>query len=79
MFWIDFLIFKEGLSRLGINKNIKIIIILDNPSLNVKKSIQNIQNIRLMLADQLNVFDILNANEIVIGTSAISKIQEVYC
>ena len=68
----------EGLSRLGIDKTKKILIILDNPSLNIKKSIQNIANIRLMLADQLNVFDILNANEIVIGTSAISKIQEVY-
>ena len=68
----------EGLSRLGIDKTKKILIILDNPSLNIKKSIQNISNVRLMLADQLNVFDILNANEIVIGTSAISKIQEVY-
>ena len=31
-----------------------------------------------MLADQLNVFDILNAKQIVIGKSAIEKIQEVY-
>jgi len=68
----------EGLSRLGIDKTKKILIILDNPSLNIKKSIQNIPNVRLILADQLNVFDILNANEIVIGTSAINKIQEVY-
>ena len=68
----------EGLSRLGIDKTKKVLVILDNPSLNIKKSIQNIANVRLMLADQLNVFDILNANEIVIGTSAITKIQEVY-
>jgi len=68
----------EGLARLGIDKTKKVLIILDNPSLNIKKSIQNIENVRLMLADQLNVFDILNANQIVIGTSAISKIQEVY-
>ena len=68
----------EGLSRLGIDTTKKVLIILDNPSLSIKKSIQNISNVRLMLADQLNVFDILNANEIVIGTSAITKIQEVY-
>ena len=68
----------DGLMRLGIDKTKKILVILDNPSLNIKKSIQNIANVRLMLADQLNVFDILNANEIVIGTSAITKIQEVY-
>ena len=46
--------------------------------LNIKKSMQNIANVRLMLADQLNVFDILNANKLVIGQSAINKIQEVY-
>ena len=68
----------EGLSRLGVDQSKKVLVILDNPSLNIKKSIQNIANVRLMLADQLNVFDILNANEIVIGTSAITKIQEVY-
>jgi len=67
-----------GLSRLGIDTTKKVLVILDNPSLNIKKSIQNISNIKLMIADQLNVFDILNADEIVIGTSAISKIQEVY-
>ena len=68
----------EGLSRLGVDQSKKVLVILDNPALNIKKSIQNIANVRLMSADQLNVFDILNANEIVIGTSAITKIQEVY-
>ena len=68
----------EGLSRLGVDQSKKVLVILDNPALNIKKSIQNISNVRLMLADQLNVFDILNANELVIGTSAITKIQEVY-
>ena len=68
----------DGLTRLGVDKTKKVLVILDNPSLNIKKSIQNISNVRLMLANQLNVFDILNANEIVIGTSAITKIQEVY-
>ena len=68
----------NGLNRLGIDETKKILIILDNPSLNIKKSIQNIPNIKLVLADQLNVFDILNANQLVIGNSAIEKIQEVY-
>ena len=68
----------NGLDRLGIDKNKKILIILDNPSINIRKSIQNIPNIKLVLANQLNVFDILNANQLVIGNSAIEKIQEVY-
>ena len=68
----------KGLDRLGIDKTKKILIILDNPSTNIKKSIHNIPNIKLVLADQLNVFDILNANQLVIGNSAIEKIKEVY-
>jgi len=68
----------KGLDRLGIDKTKKILIILDNPSTNIRKSIHNIPNIKLVLADQLNVFDILNANQLIIGNSAIEKIQEVY-
>ena len=68
----------KGLDRLGIDKTKKILIILDNPSTNIRKSIHNIPNIKLVLADQLNVFDILNANQLVIGNSAIEKIKEVY-
>ncbi len=68
----------NGLSRLGIEKTEKVLIILDNPSDVIKKSINNIEKVKLIAADQLNVFDILNANKLVIGQSAINKIQEVY-
>ena len=67
-----------GLSRLGIEKTEKVLVILDNPSDVIKKSINNIEKVKLIAADQLNVFDILNANKLVIGQSAINKIQEVY-
>ena len=68
----------NGLSRLGIEKTEKVLVILDSPSEVIKKSIKNIEKVKLILADQLNVFDILNANKLVIGQSAITKIQEVY-
>ena len=68
----------NGLSRLGIQKTEKVLVILDNPSDVIKKSINNIEKVKLIAADQLNVFDILNANKLVIGQSAISKIKEVY-
>tara|TARA_B100000945_G_C20359222_1_gene586283 strand:+ start:357 stop:989 length:633 start_codon:yes stop_codon:yes gene_type:complete len=68
----------DGFIRLGIDNTQKILVILDTPSLIIKKSIKNIPNVKLILADQLNVFDILNANQIVVGKSAIEKIQEVY-
>ena len=68
----------SGLSRLGIEKTEKVLVILDSPSDVIKKSINNIEKVKLIAADQLNVFDILNANKLVIGESAINKIQEVY-
>ena len=68
----------NGLSRLGIEKTEKVLVILDSPSDIIKKSINNIEKVKLIAADQLNVFDILNANKLVIGQSAINKIQEVY-
>ena len=68
----------KGLSRLGIEKTEKVLVILDSPSDVIKKSINNIEKVKLIAADQLNVFDILNANKLVIGQSAINKIQEVY-
>ena len=68
----------DGLIRLGVDKSKKILVILYQPSLNIKKSIKNISNVKLILADQLNVFDILNANQLIISNSAIEKIQEVY-
>ena len=68
----------NGLARLGIEKQQKVLIILTDPEIHLKKSIQNIANVKLIAADQLNVFDILNANKLVVGQSAIEKIQEVY-
>jgi len=68
----------NGLSRLGIEKTEKVLVILDSPSDVIKKSINNIEKVKLIAADQLNVFDILNANKLVIGQSAINKIEEVY-
>ena len=68
----------SGLARLGIDKNQKVLVILDCPSEVIKKSINNIEKVKLIAADQLNVFDLLNSNKLVIGQSAINKIQEVY-
>jgi large subunit ribosomal protein L4 len=45
---------------------------------NVYLSARNIENLKLIAADQLNVFDLLHADKIVITASALEKIQEVY-
>ena len=66
------------LKRVGINSDGKILIILTHPSEIIKRSIRNLEKIKLISADQLNVFDLLNANSLVIGEDALSTIKEVY-
>ena len=66
------------LKRVGIVADGKILIILNNPSEIIKRSIRNLEKIKLISADQLNVFDLLNANSLVIGEDALSTIKEVY-
>jgi len=66
------------LKRVGINADGKILIVLNKPSEIIKRSIRNLEKIKLISADQLNVFDLLNANSLVIGEDALSTIKEVY-
>ena len=66
------------LKRIGIDSDGKILIILKKPSEIIKRSIRNLEKIKLISADQLNVFDLLNANSLVIGEDALSTIKEVY-
>ena len=66
------------LKRVGIDSDGKILIILNKPSEIIKRSIRNLEKTKLISADQLNVFDLLNANSLVIGEDALSTIKEVY-
>ena len=66
------------LKRVGIDSDGKILIILNHPSEIIKRSIRNLEKIKLISADQLNEFDLLNANSLVIGEDALSTIKEVY-
>ena len=66
------------LKRVGIDSDGKILIILNKPSEIIKRSIRNLEKVKLISADQLNVFDLLNANSLVIGEDALSTIKEVY-
>ena len=68
----------EAFSRLGIEPNKKILIILSQPSDIVRRSVRNLEKVKLIGAEHLNVFDLLNANSLVISENALSKIKEVY-
>ena len=68
----------DALSRLGVAADAKVLIILTNPSEVVRRSVRNLEKVKLISADQLNVFDLLNANNLVVGETALATIQEVY-
>jgi large subunit ribosomal protein L4 len=67
-----------GLGRLGIAEGAKVLLVLDSPSDVVRLSVRNLEKVKLIAADQLNVFDLLHASSLVVSDEALAKIQEVY-
>jgi len=67
-----------ALTRFGIAAEVKVLVILNNPSETVRLSVRNLEKVKLIAADQLNVFDLLNATKLVLSDEALATIQEVY-
>ena len=67
-----------ALQRFGIDAGTKVLLVLDGASEAVKLSVRNLEKVKLIAADQLNVFDLLNAGKLVVSEEALAKIQEVY-
>jgi large subunit ribosomal protein L4 len=65
-------------TRWGVEPGQKSLLILAEIPENVYLSARNIENLRLIAADQLNVYDLLHADKIVLTAAALGKIQEVY-
>ena len=68
----------DALGRLGIAADAKVLIVLAEPSDVVRRSVRNLKKVKLIAANQLNVFDMLHANSLVLGEDALATIQEVY-
>jgi large subunit ribosomal protein L4 len=67
-----------ALTRWGATPEQKTLLILSDIAENVGLSARNIENLKLIAADQLNVYDILHADKIVVTAATLDKIQEVY-
>jgi len=68
----------QALERWGVVAGSKVLVIIDQKEENIVLSARNIRNLQLLAADQLNIFDIVNAEKLVATRSAIAKIHEVY-
>lgn len=66
------------LLRIGLSSDSKILIILKEPTEVIRRSIRNLEKVKLIAANHLNVFDLLNANSLLIGEDALATIKEVY-
>ena len=70
--------FVQAMARWGVEAESKVLIIVAQVEDNTLLSIRNIGNVKMISASGLNVFDLLNADQIVATAEAIAKIQEVY-
>lgn len=68
----------SALERWEVDPNQKVLLIVTEITENLNLSTRNIPNVKLLKAGNLNVYDLLNAQQVVVTTDALSKIQEVY-
>ncbi|MBF2066175.1 MAG: 50S ribosomal protein L4 [Calothrix sp. C42_A2020_038] len=68
----------QAVARWGSEPENKTLLITSERNDSVYYSARNVENLKLLYADQLNVYDLLNADKIIVTASALEKIQEVY-
>jgi large subunit ribosomal protein L4 len=67
-----------AIARWGVDPQAKVLLIVPEKDDNVYLSARNVENVKLILATSLNVYDLLAADTIIATAAALEKIQEVY-
>jgi large subunit ribosomal protein L4 len=62
-----------------INVNQKILVVVSRKTSTLKSATQNLKNVDLILASNLNTFSLLKAKQIILTPSSINDIKEIYC
>jgi large subunit ribosomal protein L4 len=70
--------FVQALKRWGVDPEQKILLILDQKQENTYRSARNVSRVRVITANNLNVFDLLHADRIVITTTALDVVKATY-
>ena len=63
----------------SIDLNQKVLLIVAKKTNMLKYATQNLKNVELILASNLNTFSLLKANQIILTPLAINDIKEIYC
>jgi large subunit ribosomal protein L4 len=62
-----------------VNINQKLLVIVSEKTMPLKLATQNLKNVELIAANNLNTLSLLKANQIMITLPAIKNIKEIYC
>jgi large subunit ribosomal protein L4 len=62
----------------NLNTGRKVLIVIEAPEANIIKSARNIPGVKTLNANQLNVYDILNTDNLVITREAVVQVEEVF-
>lgn len=71
--------FLEICKNCQVDLNQKILIVVSQKTAALKAATQNLKNVELVLASNLNTFSLLNAKQIILTPSSINEIKETYC
>jgi large subunit ribosomal protein L4 len=63
----------------GINLNQKLLIIVSKKTIPLKLSTQNLKNVEVISASNLNTLSLLKAKQVILTPSAVNDIKEIYC
>jgi len=62
-----------------VNLSQKILVVVSKKTSTLKSATQNLKNVELVLASNLNTFSLLKAKQIILTPSSINDIKETYC
>ena len=71
--------FLKVCQNCSINLDQKLLVIVSEKTVPLKLSTQNLKNVELILASNLNTLSLLKAKQIILTSSAINYIKEIYC
>jgi large subunit ribosomal protein L4 len=63
----------------SVNLDQKVLVIVSKKTMSLKLATQNLKNVELILASNLNTFSLLKAKQIILTPLAINDIKEIYC
>lgn len=62
-----------------VNLNQKLLVVVSQKTIPLKLATQNLKNVELILASNLNTFSLLKAKQIIVTPLALNDIKEIYC